>query len=375
MGKSLKGKELGVGISQRKDGLYTARFTDSQGKRKQKYFKKLQECRNWIADAKYNDEHGGINAFGDITVSEWFDYWVKNIIGMNAKNNTIKSYSTRFKQNIEPCIGTMLLIDVKPLHCQNILNQMSLSEYQITTINLTRTTIKVLFDDAVENELITKNPVTKSVKCKQDKEPNSSMALTVKDQERFVECIKRYSYYYQYAFVLQTGLRVAELAGLKWSDIDFANKYMHISRTLNYNNGEWIEDTTKSRSGVRDIPLTDNAITILNSLKEKRKTLDVVPIQYHDFIFLSRNGTPISRGAYHKNLNKICKKINIPHISMHSLRHTFATRCAEAGMQPKTLQIILGHSSIDVTMNVYVHIMEDTKVKEIKSIESKLSVI
>ena len=74
MGKSLKGKELGVGISQRKDGLYTARFTDRQGKRRQKYFKKLQECRNWLADMQFQDEHGNINVLGDMTVDAWFDY-------------------------------------------------------------------------------------------------------------------------------------------------------------------------------------------------------------------------------------------------------------------------------------------------------------
>ena len=73
MGKDLKGKELGVGISQRKDGLYTARFTGKDGKRKQKYFKKLQECRKWIADAQFEDEHGGINASSDMTVDAWFE--------------------------------------------------------------------------------------------------------------------------------------------------------------------------------------------------------------------------------------------------------------------------------------------------------------
>lgn len=374
MGKSLKGKELGVGISQRKDGLYTARFTDRQGKRRQKYFKKLQECRNWLADMQFQDGHGAINAFEDMTVSDWFDYWIENIKG-NAKYNTINSYKYRFKQNILPCIGRKLLTDIKPLHCQDVLNQMMLSDYKVSTINLARVAMKVMFDDAVENELIAKNPVTKSVRCNiQDRESEFPKAMTVKEQRTFTKEIKKYNYYYQYAFVLQTGLRVGELTGLKWSDIDFDKKYMHVSRTLNYVNGNWIEGTTKSKSGVRDIPLTEDAITILNQLKGKRKTSDIIPMQYHDFIFVSSKGTPIPRFAYFKNLNIISSKIGIPHISMHTLRHTFATRCAEAGMQPKTLQIILGHSSIDVTMNVYVHVMDDIKANEIKNIESLLRV-
>lgn len=376
MGKDLKGRELGLGISQRKDGLYTARFTDNEGRRKQKYFKKLQDCRNWIADAKFKDAHGGINTFEDMTVSEWFDYWINNIKGNTAKYNTIYSYKCRFKQNIEPCIGNMLLIKIKPLHCQNVLNEMASSGYKITTINLVRTVMRAFFDDAVENELITKNPVVKTVKCTiQNADLQAKKAMTIEEQKIFIEAIKKYSYYYQYAFVLQTGVRVSELAGLKWSDIDFDNKRMHVSRTLNYINGKWIEGTTKSKSGIRDIPLTNDAIKILNEIRIKRKLSDVVTMKYHDFVFISRNGTPIPKAAYYRNLNMICKKINISHMSMHSLRHTFATRCAEAGMQPKTLQIILGHSSINVTMNIYVHIAETTKAKEIQSVESALKVM
>lgn len=82
MGKDLKGKELGVGICQRKYGLYTARFVSKRnGKSVQRYFPRLQECRKWYADSKFEDEHGGINASGDMTVTAWFDYWIENIKG------------------------------------------------------------------------------------------------------------------------------------------------------------------------------------------------------------------------------------------------------------------------------------------------------
>lgn len=92
MGKDLKGRELGVGISQRKDGLYTGRFTDKSGKRQQKYFHKLQECRKWLADAEFLSEHGNINANGDMLVSVWFDYWIDNIKANTVKRNSIITY-------------------------------------------------------------------------------------------------------------------------------------------------------------------------------------------------------------------------------------------------------------------------------------------
>ena len=95
-------------------------------------------------------------------------------------------------------------------------------------------------------------------------------------------------------------------------------------------------------------------------------------IRFHDFVFLSKKGTPILNQSYDVILKRLCKKYNLPRISLHILRHTFATRCIEAGMQPKTLQKILGHSNISITMNLYVHVMEDQKQKEIKAIEQML---
>lgn len=102
MGKDLREKELGVGISQRKDGLYTARFTDRNGKRKQQYFKKLQECRNWLADAQFENEHGNVLQGENPTVDAWFDYWIENIKGQTIRDNTKRNYLERYEKNIKP---------------------------------------------------------------------------------------------------------------------------------------------------------------------------------------------------------------------------------------------------------------------------------
>ena len=222
MGKDLKGKELGVGICQRKDGLYTARFVSKRtGKSVQKYFPKLQECRKWYADAKFEDEHGGINASGDMTVATWFDYWIEN-----AKGNSIRP-KERFEHNIKKCIGNMLLSEVKPMHCQNVLNQMK-DDYQTSTIYQTRIALFCMFADAVENDVILKNPVTKAVKYNIGKEPKKVRALTIDEQKKFLEVAKKSSNYNQFAFILQTGLRTGELIGLKWSDIDWEKRVIHI---------------------------------------------------------------------------------------------------------------------------------------------------
>ena len=377
MGKDLKGKELGVGISQRKDGLYTARFVSKiTGKSIQKYFPKLQECRKWYADAIFQDEHGGINANGYMTVKTWFEYWITNIKGNSIRPNTIRNYKERFNHNVDRCIGNMLMSEVKPMHCQNVLNQMK-DDYKTSTIYQTRITLYSMFSDAVENDVILKNPVTKSVKYNIGKEPKKVRALTIEEQKKFLEVAKGTSNYNQFAFLLQTGLRTGELIGLKWSDIDFKKKVMHIERSMEYRHsvGEWRIGEPKSKSGYRDVPLTEEAISILKKQKENLKEIKVINIQFKDFVFLCRKGEPTKNSAYDTSLFKLCDKAGIDRFSMHVLRHTYATRAIEGGIRPKTLQVILGHSNVGITMNLYVHVTEDEKLKEVEKIEKALKVV
>lgn len=377
MGKDLKGKELGVGICQRKDGLYTARFVSKRtGKTVQRYFPKLQECRKWYADARFEDEHGGINASGGMTVTAWFNYWIENIKGDSIRPNTIRNYRERFEHNIKGCIGSMLLSEVKPMHCQHVLNQMK-DSYKTSTIYQTRITLYCMFADAVENDVVFKNPVTKAVKYNIGEEPKAVRALTVEEQRKFLEVAKGSSNYNQYAFILQTGLRTGEMIGLKWSDIDWEKRVLHIQRSMEYRHsvGEWRIGEPKSKSGYRDVPLTEEAISILKRQREKLKEAKVVNMQFTEFVFLCRKGEPTKNSAYDTTLFKLCDKAGIPRFSMHVLRHTMATRCIEGGMRPKTLQVILGHSNVGITMNLYVHVTEDERAKEVERIENALKVV
>lgn len=377
MGKDLKGRELGVGICQRKDGLYTGRFISKRtGKSVQKYFPKLQDCRRWYADATFQDKHGGIDASSDMTVTAWFEYWIENIKGDSIRPNTIRNYKERFEHNIKKCIGNMLMSDVKPMHCQNVLNQMK-DDYKTSTIYQTRITLYCMFSDAVENDVILKNPVTKAVKYNIGQESKTVRALTIDEQKRFLEVAKGTSNYNQYAFILQTGLRTGELIGLKWSDFDFKKKVVHIQRTMEYRYsvGEWRIGEPKSKSGYRDVPLTEEAIAILKNQKEKLKLTKVINMQFSDFVFLSRKGEPTKNSAYDTTLFKLCDKAGIDRFSMHVLRHTMATRCIEGGMRPKTLQVLLGHSNVGITMRIYVHVTEEEKVKEVERIEKALKIV
>ena len=127
----------------------------------------------------------------------------------------------------------MLLSDVKPVHCQNVWNQMK-DQYKTSTIYQTRITLYCMFADAVENDVIFKNPVTKTVKYNMGKEPKKVRALSIDEQKKFLEIAKNSSNYNQYALILQTGLRTGELIGLRWPDIDFEKRVIHIQRSMEY---------------------------------------------------------------------------------------------------------------------------------------------
>lgn len=375
MGKDLRGKELGEGIYQQTNGAYCARFVDRFGKRKSKRSKKLQEVRQWLADATYINEHSDIEQATNMLVDAWFEYWI-DVKRKTVRPNTVRNYTERYHRNIQKVIGKKLLTEVKPIHCQKVFTNMADEGYKTSTIYQTRIALFNMLEFAKENDVILSNPCKKSIKSDMGKPSQKKEALTIDIQKKFLEQATGQSYENQYRFILQTGLRTGELVGLKWTDVDFEKKTVKIQRSMEYRHsvGEWRVGEPKSKSGYRTIPLTNEAIRILMVQKEKNKKIKVIPMEWAEYIFLCRKGEPVKNSTYDTALFKICEKAGIKKFSMHVLRHTFATRCIEGGMMPKTLQKILGHSNIGITMNLYVHITEEEKQKEIDRVACALNV-
>ena len=376
MGKDLKGKEIGEGIVQQSNGLYVGRFVDKSGTRRSKRSKSLQVVRRWLSEASYADRHSNLDNSTYMTVDAWFAYWIK-IKEQTVRPNTVRNYRERYQHNIQKCIGSKLLFEIKPLHCQRIFSEMAEEGYRSTTIYQTRIALYNMLQFACDNDVIPSNPCKKSLKSNIGKPSVKKEALTIEAQRKFLDVIKGCSYENQYRFILQTGLRTGELIGLKWSDIDLKNKIMKISRTMEYRYsvGEWRTGPPKSSSGYRTIPLTEEAVRILENQKLKNSLIKVIPIEWTEYVFLCRKGTPVKNSTYDTTLFKYCDKAGSPRFSMHVLRHTFASRCVEGQMQGSVLQRIMGHSNIGITMNLYVHITDEEKRKEIERAADALKVI
>ena len=343
MGKNLKGKECGKGICQRKDGLYFARFYAKNGARQNGYFKTLPEAKRWLADAKYEDTH--------------------NLI---------------------------VIADVKPMHCKAVLNRME-TEYAGSTIRQTYISMGTMFKSAVMNDIIAKHPMngvryTKPVRAVAD-----IKYLTVEEQEKFLEAAERSHNYRQYALLLGTGLRTAELIGLTWDAIDWKKRTLTVNKSLEYRHSRryWRAGPPKTKKSYRTIPLTERAYTILKSCydeKDTRKESEMLSqiLEYtdsrtgekkclvmRDLVFINwRTGEPAKNSSYDAHLYKLCDEAGIKRFCMHALRHTYATRAIERGVQPKVLQQLLGHASIKTTMDRYVHVTDESLAKAVQQFEA-----
>lgn len=385
MGKDLKGKELGKGLGQRKDKYYYAKYS-YHGKKGQQSFHTLVEAKNWRQEQLYLCRHPELRTATspDMTVDAWFNRWLKDVVG-NRAPNTLRNYRERYEHNVQPFIGSMLLRDVKPMDCQMILNAME-SDYAGSTIRQTYMTMGTFFKSAKDNGFIDRHPMDGVRYTKPVRAVDDIHFLTVDEQKRFLETAKGSHNYAQYALILETGLRTGEMIGLTWDAIDWAKRTLTVNKTLEfrYKQDEWRAGPPKTESSYRTIPLTDTAYDILRIIYDTReyrnesnglstvltfmdrKTGQKRKLVMRDLVFINwRTGMPAKNSSYDTHLYKLCDEAGIKRFCMHALRHTYATRAIESGMQPKVLQKLLGHASITTTMNRYVHVTDDSMKKAV----------
>ena len=379
MGKSLNGKELGKGISQRKeDGLYIARFTNRFGKRQVISDKTYNGIQKKLREAIVADEKA-INVINsNMTLDEWYDKWI-NTCKKNCRNNTKETYAKHYKR-IKNALGWRKLNKLNLVVMQDAINE-------LRTDNERKNSKKILVDmleKAVASDLISKN-VAKQITTeitKEEKKPRR--VLTVKETEMFLAEAESTFYYNLFVVALETGMRIGELSGLQWEDIDYKEKVVHVRHSMTYfsKDGKYQFELhpTKTNKGLRDIPLTSKAIvalrqqyfikqTLVNSGKEPLKGFD-------NLVFVSKNNKPTTQFLVSECIGGILKKIHknnpdlvFEKITPHCFRHTFATRWLEAGVPIKTVSAMLGHSQLQLTTDLYMHVTQDSLFKGLEQFE------
>lgn len=377
MGKSLNGKELGKGISQRKDGLYQGRFVNRFGKKQTVYAKTLNEVRQKLRNEQYEDEKSLNVVNKDVTLDEWYQIWM-DTCKKNCRESTKTTYAGHYRR-VQKALGWRKLTALNLIIIQQAINELD-------TDNERKNSKKILvdmLDKAIDSDLLIKNAAKQVNTVISKEEKKERRVLTVSETELFLSKAADTFYYNLYVLALETGMRIGELMGLQWSDIDFNKKALRVRRSLCYfrKDGYYVFEwhDTKTHNSKRIIPLTSRALV---ALKQQRIVRQKILLQhatdtqdeYKDLVFVTRNNRPTQQFIIQECMDVTTRQIQKEHLeferfSPHCFRHTFATRAIENGMQPKSLQKILGHGSLQLTMDLYCHVTEDTLFEAMELME------
>lgn len=389
MGKDLKGKELGVGLSQRKDGLYQARYEDRWGKRKTIYGKNPRELRKELAEAIAGNENFS-SIKDEITLDEWFDRWMEVYKEKSIRPNTKREYTYLYRKNISPYIGGRLINSLVKSDIQRLVDRASDDGYGYERQNKIKVILRDMLQRATEDNLVINNPVS-GIKLRAHKEVKAK-ALTVEEQSLFFDYCQNTFYDNLFNVAVNTGLRPGELFALQISDIDLENGFIDVNKTLVYQ--KYLDDKgktfhvepPKTKQSYRKVPIN----SVCRRHLEKQLLLKTVitqkrPKQANDYLFVTSFNTPLNSVIYSDAIKAVIRQINFTKpidsqfevFSGHTFRHTFATRCFENGVDAKVVQSYLGHASLKMTMDLYTHVTEKKSMTDIEKIvpESKNKVV
>lgn len=386
-----RGRILKTGESQRTDGRYLYKYIDTFGEPQSVYSWKLtatdrvpkgkRDCvslREKEAEIR-KDLEDGIDAVGKkMTLCQL--YAKQNAQRGNVKKSTQKQREQLMEILKADKLGARSIDSIKPSDAKEWAVRMKENGYAYQTINNYKRSLKASFYTAIEDDCVRKNPFNYALNTVIEDDRKPRIALTEEQEEKllsFVESDRTYRKYYDViVLLLKTGLRISELCGLTVSDLDFENRLINVDHQLLRNKevGYYIE-TPKTKSGVRQVPMSEETCQILQKVVAERKNIPPIMIDgYSDFVFLNQKGYPMTGAYYTSTFGNLVKKYNksheeqLPNITPHILRHTFCTRLANKNMNPKSLQYIMGHSNINITLNLYAHASLDGVKAEMVSL-------
>lgn len=397
-----KRRLLRTGEIQRSDGYYTYRWTERNGKRHSVTANTLEELRE-KEDAIIRDKHDGIRTEAqNVTINDIFDMWRNMKRGL--KDNTFQNYCYMYNMFVQPELGKLRVQTLKKSDVKRFYNMLvDERNLKIATVDNVHTVLHQVLTVAVEDGYLRLNVsdnVLKELKQAHNLESERRKALTVAEEKLFLQYLRsdktQYHHWYPiFAVMIGTGMRVGEVTGLRWCDIDLEEEIMDVNHTLVYynhaQNGCYFNvHTPKTKAGNRKIPMLDYVKKAFLEEKQYQERNDIkckATIDgYSDFIFINRFGSTQHQGTLNKALRRIIRDCNdaqfsknianpvlLPKFSCHSLRHTFTTRLVEEGVNIKVIQDVLGHKDVGTTLNIYTDVTKELKQREFAVIQKKMN--
>lgn len=384
-------RALRTGEYQRKSGTFEYKHKDADGRIISISAKTLDELREKEAEALKDRADGILSSGRRDTLNDWFKVWEQSKAGL--KSNTASNYAYMYGLLVRDTLGRRRIIDIKNhdirLFYKQLLERPTRSgkPMAVRTIEVIQNVLHQVFDLAYKADIIRRNPTDGALaEIKRASGPAQKReALTPEEQARFLSCIRGTKWEPVFGFLLETGLRIGEAAGLTWDDIDEAAGVIHIRRTMIYYperaGGKCTTriNTPKTEAGTREIPLNSEIQRLLDLQRERgyvcRETVDGIS----GFIFGTRQGSPVNQNSLNRAIKRIIAAANeeateaaqraseapplpmLPAFSCHVLRHTYATNAIRAGVDLPSLMGIMGHRDMRITLEIYTSIQRDMK--------------
>lgn len=397
--KDSKHRVLREGEYQRKNQTYEYRWKDGTGASHSVYAKSLDELRE-KENAVLRDSLDHIQADAkNLTINDLFDIWKKLKRGL--KDNTFCNYCYMYTKFVSSGFGERRIQDLKRSDVRSFYNSLSDSRgLKSASIANVHTILHQVLQLGVEDDYLRYNPSDNALRDLKKALAGDSpkrRALTRQQQELLERFLRKpgpmHRWYPIVEGMLWTGMRVGEITGLRWEDVDFEKNEISVNHTLVYysrrqENGvcRFAINTPKTRAGERVIPMLPR---VREALLEERRlqresgiTCQSVIDGYTDFVFLNRFGKVHHQSTLNEVLHRIVRDCNLevldndpdsaspvllPHFSCHHLRHTFATRMVEQGVNIKVMQDVLGHADVQTTMNIYADVTKDLRDRELRN--------
>ena len=351
---------------------YYIKDINNKKKSRKKSFKEKAEAESFLEEFMYKKDNKKFIKNNGITL--------KTIIVSNTKKKMESDIISegqfmRINKTLKQMPKDLLNTNIEEITEEDLQNYLNtLKNYSNSSIKKFYELLSQAFRSAFERDYIMLNPMKNVIRPKSNKRDKKVRALTIEEQEIFTDFLIKQDIKntpYKNVFLIQmfTGMRIGEVLALKVTDIDLAHNIINVEHTISVDAEEKtiMKDTPKSFNGMREIPLT---IYLKPYIIEQ---MNIAKINNHkeNLLFVNRNGGYVD----HRIANRILKKIlinefNIKDISTHSLRHTFGTRCAECDIKEVAIQRIMGHSSINATLDNYVDVSEKLKESELEKVYS-----
>lgn len=407
-----KGRLLRTGESQRPDGQYEYKYQDSKGVRRSLYSWKLiakdkvpagkRDCialRDMEAQV-IRDTQDGINSFAAsrISLNDFWDDYIST--KFELKPSTRTNYIYMYRKYVREELGSRDIASIKYSDIKKFYGQLLRHGFKPNSVEIIQTILHPVFHVAVKDGYIRLNPtdgVIAELKRSHNWERPKRHALTVAEQESFVDFVSQSPTYEHWSnlfcVLLGTGMRIGECLGLRWEDCDFKGKVINVNHNLIYrvqeHNGkmEMHITTPKTKAGIRIIPMFDEVRRALldERLRQMENGFTTSVIDgYKGFIFQNRFQEALNPHVVNRAIERIIRDHNIeavangtvqlPHFSVHNLRHTFCTRLCENETNIKIIQEIMGHRSIETTMDVYNEATKEKKLETFAKLEGKIKI-